>query len=130
MNIRNPISDNTNPVGVGRVSCMWFPVYHAKERTPIETASTVYADFLGSAHRSTQGMSPLRLNVILYQATYRNTRETEPSNPRVKDSDFQGPGVESFRVMTLSMMTEPTMAWAFQLGKPASSMTNRRGFCA
>ena len=55
-------------------------------------------------------MSPLRLKVILYQATYRKTKETEPSNPRVKDSDFQGPGVEIFRVMTLSRMTEPTMA--------------------
>jgi hypothetical protein len=55
-------------------------------------------------------MSPLRLNVILYHAMYRKIKEIEPSNPRVKDSDFQGPGIESFRVMVLSRMTEPTMA--------------------
>ena len=89
---------------------MWFPVYHARERTPIEDAKTMYADFLGSTHRSTHGISPLRLNVNLYHATYRNTNETEPNNPRVKDSDFQGPGVESFRVMTFSRMMKPTMA--------------------
>ena len=55
-------------------------------------------------------MSPLLLKVALYHATYRKNKETEPSNPRVKDSDSQGPGVESFRVMELSKMTEPTMA--------------------
>ena len=110
MSIRKPIRDITNPVGVGRIPCMWFPVYHASESTPIEDAKTMYADFLGSTHRSTHGMSPLRLKVILYHATYRNTKDTEPNNPRVKDSDFQGPGVESFRVMTFSRMIEPSMA--------------------
>lgn len=75
-------------------------------------------------------MRPLRLKVILYHAMYRKTKETDPSKPRVKDSDSQGPEIESFSVMTFSKMMVPTMAGAFQLGKLASSTTNRVGSCA
>jgi len=74
-------------------------------------AKTLGEDSFGVCHWSNQGISPLRLNVNLYQATYHMHKPVTPIMPIVKEDESQGPAGAYPMTKASRMSNAPTIAW-------------------
>lgn len=82
---------SNNPVGSGRWLCRMFPEVQDIDSTTNASTISNLAERAGSSHRSTQGISPLRLKLYRYQATYPTARPEIPIIPKEKPVSSHGP---------------------------------------
>ena len=82
---------SNNPVGSGRWLCRLFPAIQDIDITTNASPISNLAERAGSSHRSIQGISPLRLKLYRYQATYPKARPEIPIIPKEKPVSSHGP---------------------------------------
>ena len=84
------------PLESGRLFCKIFPANHAPKikKKPID--NSIFEDLEGFFKISIQGISPFLLNVKRYHETYKKDIPINPTIPKEKELEFQGPEKENF----------------------------------